>query len=81
MSTNNHTEYMDLVMQATLGKDWQNFFDLCLANSRKPLFQRGQSPFYLYDGKSKNHKGKSITDATEMKESTLNQNKVMLEGN
>jgi hypothetical protein len=47
--TNSHALYTDLVMRATLGPTWRDAFDLILCNSRKPLFHRGESPFFEVD--------------------------------
>jgi FMN phosphatase YigB (HAD superfamily) len=30
LATNSHVEYTELIMTATLGSDWRDFFDLCL---------------------------------------------------
>lgn len=38
LATNSHIEYMNLIMEQTLGEDWKSLFDLNLANCRKPLF-------------------------------------------
>ena len=38
LATNSHYEQMEVVMSATLGPNWKNFFDFCLANCKKPLF-------------------------------------------
>ena len=37
-------------MKATMGEDWLDYFDVCCAKARKPLFQRTESPFYNYRG-------------------------------
>jgi hypothetical protein len=54
LSTNSHDEWTDAIMSASLGSQWQNFFDLVLLNSRKPLFWRASAPFYQLD-KSQNN--------------------------
>ena len=38
LATNSHTEYLDVTMSTTLGKNWRKFFDILLINCRKPLF-------------------------------------------
>jgi len=40
---------MNVIMKATLGDDWQQLFDLNIANCRKPIFFSGDSPFYPVD--------------------------------
>ena len=34
LTTNHMPKFMDTVMSHTLGEDWSNLFDLCLANCR-----------------------------------------------
>lgn len=36
LGTNSHYEYMHVIMKASLGDDWQQLFDLNIANCRKP---------------------------------------------
>jgi hypothetical protein len=38
VTTNASIWYLELTMTATLGKDWKQYFDLCLAECNKPLF-------------------------------------------
>ena len=45
LTTNAHALYMEIVMSATLGDHWMDLFDICIANCKKPLFQRSNSPF------------------------------------
>jgi hypothetical protein len=47
--TKGHTEWLNLVMTHTLGKDWQAYFDLALANMKMPLFQQAKGHFYTVD--------------------------------
>lgn len=55
-------------MQNTMGDDWIDFFDLCLAGSQRPLFQKTNNPFYeAYPGKV-DHKGAKIMTGEELKE-------------
>ena len=51
-STNLHFPITDMIMKVTIGDDWKDRFDLILCDSRKPLFQRTESPFYTADWKS-----------------------------
>ena len=43
-----------LTMTASMGTDWLDYFDVCCARSRKPLFQRSMSPFFNYRGDTYN---------------------------
>jgi fatty-acid desaturase len=51
--SNSEADQVEVVMKATLGEEWHNFFDLCLIKSRKPLMYRAKANFYAYDS-SKN---------------------------
>jgi hypothetical protein len=62
-------------MKATLGHDWLDYFDLCAANCHKPIFYTGQSPFFLYDQKKSNLKGKKVDFSKDIV------GKMVLEGN
>ena len=59
MGTNSHTEYMNVIMTATLGDDWKTFFDVVCCYCRKPLYFWDQkpSPFFTYDPSQLNLKG------------------------
>ena len=49
---------MGLILERTLGKDWQELFDLQLANCRKPSFFQGrEAPFYSVDRSQKDWRG------------------------
>jgi hypothetical protein len=37
---------MDLVMKETLGNDWLLLFDRCIFDTRQPLFQIAEQPFF-----------------------------------
>jgi hypothetical protein len=64
--TDSHIEYINLVMTATLGEDWKNFFDFCLVDAQKPLFFRSRGPFYLVDTEEEETlKGKMIRTSEE----------------
>ena len=63
ITSNSNVDYMETVMTVTLGPDWKNYFDICVANARKPLFYRAESPFYHYDPNQENRKGCKIKDA------------------
>jgi hypothetical protein len=36
--SNYQTEFLDFLMEDTIGSDWKNLFDLVLTNCRKPEF-------------------------------------------
>jgi hypothetical protein len=36
-------------MEAVLGKDWKQLFDLCFFDCKKPLFHLSETPFYSVD--------------------------------
>jgi hypothetical protein len=57
---------MDVLMKATLGADWLDFFDLCIVNTRMPIFQRSEKPFYTYDKSTKNKKGIKVPTAEDL---------------
>jgi hypothetical protein len=76
--TNSHYEYLNLTMTATLGKQWEEFFDLIICNAQKPLFTKSRRPFYELDKKSPDLKGTEIFDCEMLEHS---QSKVFLEGN
>ena len=38
LTSNSSIEYMTCVMENSLGEDWKDYFDLIIANARKPLF-------------------------------------------
>jgi hypothetical protein len=38
LTTNAQKEYADQVLKYTLGENWLDYFDLVIANARKPLF-------------------------------------------
>jgi hypothetical protein len=48
-------------------------------NCRKPLFQRGQNPFYELDSSSDSLKGKKVNTVAKLKENA--ERKFLLEGN
>lgn len=41
---------LNSIMSVTLGKNWLNLFDLCVTNSRGPLFLKAEGPFYKLQG-------------------------------
>jgi hypothetical protein len=49
LATNSHQEFGELIMQTTLGDDWQSLFELSLANCLKPGFFTKQNPFWEVD--------------------------------
>ena len=69
-----------MAMKATLGPNWLDYFDICVANANKPLFQRTEKAFYSLDMTKKNFKGKKIRTIREMKKCAENE-KIFLEGN
>ena len=60
LTTNSNVDYMETVMRHTLGEDWKDYFDICVANARKPLFYRAESPFYEYTPNTETRKGNKI---------------------
>ena len=77
VGTNSHFEYMHVIMKATFGDDWEQIFDLKLANCRKPLFFRDpNAPFYVVDESARDLKGTSIANGAD-----LQPNFSYLEGN
>ena len=67
LGTNSHFEYMNVIMETTLGQDWQQLFDLNLANCQKPVFFRDKErPFYCVDESSPNMLGTQVTNAAHM---------------
>ena len=68
---------MNVIMATTLGEDWQQFFDLHLANCKKPIFFINEgAPMYTIDTNVPNMKGPQITNASELQPNTA-----YLEGN
>jgi hypothetical protein len=78
LMSNYHIDFVELVMDYSLGKDWQQYFDVVCANTKKPLFQRAEGNFYTVNKSAPNYKGKAISTVEEF-ESV--QKKVFLEGN
>ena len=77
VGTNSHFEYMCVIMTATFGQDWQQLFDLQLANCRKPIFFRDpNAPFFAVDQSAKDLRGARVTQGSE-----LQSGGVYLEGN
>ena len=75
VTTNHHVEWMELALETTLGPDWQEFFDICLANCRMPLFGNTESKFRAYEERER---GDAYDSVQDMKESG---DKIFLEGN
>jgi len=42
LGTNSYWEYADLIMEATLGKDWANNFDMVVSECNKPDFFKSE---------------------------------------
>ena len=77
LGTNSHFEYMNVIMHATFGENWQSLFDLKLANCRKPYFFRSTAyPFYAVDVSKRDFKGTEIKQGAD-----LNADDAFLEGN
>ena len=58
---------MNVIMEATLGRDWQQLFDLNLANCRKPVFfLEKERPFYRVDESSQTMLGAQVTSVDHM---------------
>ena len=64
--TNKHINETELVMKATLGDNWLDYFDICVVNAGKPLFQRTEKPFYSLDMTNKSYRGKKIRTVSDM---------------
>ena len=43
--SNFQVDFMAIAMEATLGIDWIDFFDICIADARSPLFHSAKQPF------------------------------------
>jgi hypothetical protein len=78
LTSNKHLEFLELTMKETLGKNWQDFFDIIVANCRKPLFYKSENPFYEVRDSTQNWKGGKLKNASDI---TMNKGKVFLEGN
>jgi hypothetical protein len=64
-----HPGFLENCMHATLGGDWLDLFDLIIAQSNKPLFQKSESIFYEWNYKevwSKKPLGKKLKTVTQM---------------
>jgi hypothetical protein len=70
-------------MRATLGPAWRDCFDLIICNCRKPLFHRGESPFFEVDLERTGLKlPRGIHTAPDLWDRSLPQdNKIFLQGN
>ena len=68
LMTNFHVEFMNLVMKATLGDDYLDFFDLCIANAKKPLFFSGENSFYDLDLQAKDFRGEKYDSINKINE-------------
>jgi hypothetical protein len=64
VASNSHKEYVDLVMTASLGQNWEQFFNIVICYSRKPNFFRKSQPFFevIKDGL---YKGNRLTNVAE----------------
>mmetsp|Transcript_48473 Transcript_48473/g.65821 ORF Transcript_48473/g.65821 Transcript_48473/m.65821 type:complete len:81 (+) Transcript_48473:510-752(+) len=61
LATNSHIEYMELIMETTLGEDWKQFFDLLCSFSCKPSLFNNTKPFYEVDLNDPKLRGAEIT--------------------
>ena len=67
VASNSHKEYMDLIMETTLGKGWESLFDLKWAAANKPKFFQEQTQyFHSIDFDVPNFKSKEIRDPKEL---------------
>lgn len=79
IATNNHIDYLGLLMTVTLGEDWKTFFDIICANCNKPLWQSTEKPFYEVNFYYDTLKGLKVDKATDFRVDKTE--KIMLEGN
>ena len=66
-------------MGATLGANWEIYFDFCLTNACKPLFFRTEKPFYTVDRNNEENKGMRINTIDSLW--TVSPDKFFIEGN
>ena len=57
-----HLDWLNVVLEASLGPDWLDLFDFVVCNARMPLFTRAEQPFYTIDYSKPNLKGKKIVN-------------------
>jgi hypothetical protein len=60
IATNNHIDFLGLLMTITLGAEWQDYFDIICANCNKPLWQSTEKPFYEVNYYYDTLKGKKV---------------------
>ena len=72
---------VELTMAASMGADWLNYFDICVASARKPLFQRAESPFCRLDARgARDLRADKIHFMEQMSLIASPTNKIFLEG-
>lgn len=49
LATNSHHEFSNLIMKASIGPDWKDYFDLICENCQKPGFFQEGKPFMKVD--------------------------------
>lgn len=69
---------MELIMSATLGEEWRQYFDMVFCNSKKPAFFSAKNPCYELDASSASHKGTEIKSGADL---SKNSQKTYFEGN
>jgi hypothetical protein len=80
--TNSTPSFMSVVLKATLGDKWKTYFDVVVSNCKKPLFQQSNGPFYSYDVKSHNLRGKKCDSSDKLLwQCTDNDQTVFIGGN
>ena len=80
MLTDKDADYTNAALTATLGEGWRKLFDQVFVNAQKPLFQRAEAPFYVFDRAGKHgFRGKKIIIEKEMDDYTGSN--YMIEGN
>ena len=57
-------------MSTSLDPEWKRLFDICVVNSRKPLFQKAETPFYYLD-ESCTGRGMKIVCPEELHEASF----------
>jgi hypothetical protein len=73
-----HVDWTVAVMEASLGEDWMDLFDMVICNAKRPLFSRTEQQFYTLDYEKPNLKGKKISNIDDLLKV---KDKILTEGN
>ncbi|KAL8585862.1 hypothetical protein ACOMHN_056457 [Nucella lapillus] len=57
--TSSQIDYASCLLEVSLGKDWQSYFDISLFRGRKPAFFTDNNPFYTLEG---NKEGAEVSE-------------------